>query len=49
MNHPVTCSSWWGPIAQKVLEDEGLPYEMWNTAMLKKYMPELNIEVNKFG
>lgn len=44
MNHPVTCSEWWGPIAKQVLEDEGLPYEKWDRAMLEKYKPELNMQ-----
>jgi aarF domain-containing kinase len=25
MNHPIKCSEWWGPIAESILEKEGLP------------------------
>jgi aarF domain-containing kinase len=49
MNHPVKCSEWWGPIAEKILEQEGLPYESWDYEQLVKYKPELNMQKHKFG
>ena len=48
MNVPVRCSDWWGPLALKILEKEGLPYEKWDAAMLEKYKPEIRMQVNKF-
>jgi len=39
LNHPVVCSDWWGEIAERELEREGLPYHVWT--------PELLREVNK--
>jgi len=44
MNHPVTCSDWWGEIAEKELQRMGLPYESWDEEQLMKYRPELNIQ-----
>jgi len=44
MNFPVTCSNWWGPIAEEVLRKEGLPYESWTEEMLYKYRPQMNIQ-----
>ena len=29
MNYPVVVSSFWGTIAERVLEEEGLPYAVW--------------------
>ena len=48
MNHPVTCSEWWGPIALGVLRDEGLPYESWTFEQLEQYKPELRMQVHRF-
>jgi len=48
MNHPVKCSNWWGPMAEKILEEEGLPYESWDNDMLMKYRPELNVIKQKW-
>eukprot|EP00588_Corethron_pennatum_P015509 CAMPEP_0194265100 /NCGR_PEP_ID=MMETSP0169-20130528/444_1 /TAXON_ID=218684 /ORGANISM="Corethron pennatum, Strain L29A3" /LENGTH=553 /DNA_ID=CAMNT_0039005499 /DNA_START=51 /DNA_END=1709 /DNA_ORIENTATION=- len=42
MNHPVKCSDWWGPIAEEILKEEGLPYESWNSEQLEKYKVEPN-------
>eukprot|EP00980_Cylindrotheca_fusiformis_P000442 scaffold106_cov123-Cylindrotheca_fusiformis.AAC.10 len=49
MNHPVKCSEWFGPIAEKVLEEEGLPYDTWTYDMLVKHKPEITIQKYKFG
>jgi len=49
MNHPIKCSEWWGPVAESVLEKEGLPYDTWDYAQLVKYRPELNIQKHKFA
>uniref|UniRef100_A0A7R9ZPL8 ABC1 atypical kinase-like domain-containing protein n=1 Tax=Craspedostauros australis TaxID=1486917 RepID=A0A7R9ZPL8_9STRA len=49
MNHPVKCSQWWGPIAEQVLIDEGLPYESWDREQLLKYKPEMNYQEYKFA
>lgn len=38
LNHPVVCSDWWGRIAEKELEREGVPYRMWTL----DFMRELN-------
>eukprot|EP00037_Helgoeca_nana_P027027 m.307307 g.307307 ORF g.307307 m.307307 type:complete len:567 (+) comp27380_c0_seq1:3594-5294(+) len=35
MQHPVVCSTFWAPIAEKVLLDEGLPYEDWNLELMQ--------------
>lgn len=49
MNHPVKCSDWWGPMAEQVLKDEGLPYETWDMEQMEKYKPELNMQKYKFA
>lgn len=49
MNHPIKCSEWWGPIAESILEKEGLPYDTWDYAQLVKHKPELNIQKHKFA
>jgi hypothetical protein len=49
MHHPVKCSEWFGPIAEEVLEEEGLPYDTWTHDMLVKHKPEINIQKYKFG
>lgn len=36
MGHPVVCSNYWGEIAEKALEDEGMPYEWWNLERLRE-------------
>eukprot|EP00939_MAST-03C_sp_MAST-3C-sp1_P001451 g1451.t1 len=36
MGHPVVCSATWGEIAERVLRDEGLPYESWDLARMEK-------------
>lgn len=50
MNHPVRCSEYWGPMAEEILIEEGLPYETWDMKQLKKYTPKnLNMQSFKFG
>ena len=49
MNHPVRCSDWWGPMAEQILRDEGLPYESWTKDQMLKYQPELNMQRYKFA
>lgn len=49
MNHPVKCSDWWGPIAEEILNKEGLPYDSWTYEMLVEYKPEMNIQKYKFA
>ena len=49
MNHPVRCSDWWGPMAEEVLRQEGLPYESWTLEQMEKYKPELNMQRYKFA
>jgi aarF domain-containing kinase len=49
MNHPITVSDYWGPIALEVLRREGLPYEKWDKDMLIKYKPEMNMQKYKFA
>lgn len=44
MNHPVKCSEYWGPIAEKILKEEGHPYESWNHDKLVAYKPELSMQ-----
>lgn len=48
MNHPVRCSDWWGPIAEEILKEEGLPYESWDHEQLVRYKVEGNIQKYKF-
>mmetsp|Transcript_35815 Transcript_35815/g.39882 ORF Transcript_35815/g.39882 Transcript_35815/m.39882 type:complete len:572 (-) Transcript_35815:658-2373(-) len=48
MNHPVKCSQWWGPIAEEILQKEGLPYEKWTYDMLVEHKPEMNMTKFKF-
>eukprot|EP00035_Acanthoeca_spectabilis_P038584 m.54440 g.54440 ORF g.54440 m.54440 type:complete len:515 (+) comp9197_c0_seq2:573-2117(+) len=36
MQHPVVCSKYWAPIAEQVLIDEGLPYEVWNLELMQE-------------
>jgi len=43
MNHPVKCSDWWGPMAERILEEEGHPYESWDHNKLVEYRPEMNV------
>ena len=49
MNHPVKCSDWWGQIAEDVLKEEGLPYEMWDYDMLLRYRPKMNMQKYKYA
>lgn len=49
MHHPVKCSDWFGPIAEEVLREEGLPYDDWTHDMLVKHKPEITIQKYKFG
>ena len=49
MNHPVKCSDWWGPMAEQILKDEGLPYESWTVEQMMKHKPELNMQRYKFA
>lgn len=45
MNHPVKCSDYWGPIAEKILRDEeNLPYEVWDYNLMSQHKPQLNIQ-----
>ena len=37
LNHPVVCSDWWGGIAEKELEREGVPYAMWDLEFMKQF------------
>lgn len=48
MNHPVKCSDWWGPMAEKILKEEGHPYESWDYDKLVKNRPELNVFKQKW-
>mmetsp|Transcript_25235 Transcript_25235/g.50764 ORF Transcript_25235/g.50764 Transcript_25235/m.50764 type:complete len:83 (+) Transcript_25235:57-305(+) len=48
MNHPITMSDWWGPIAIEMLRREGHPYETWDRAKLERFKPEINLQINKF-
>ena len=36
--YPVVCSDWWGPLAIKILRDEGLPYESWDRDLMQKHL-----------
>ncbi len=38
MGHPVRCSHYWGAVAEKVLEEEGCPYSVWNEAFAREIM-----------
>jgi len=49
MNHPIRCSDWWGPMAEQILRDEGLPYESWTKEKMMEYRPELNMQRYKFA
>lgn len=49
MNHPVKCSDWWGPMAEQILRQEGLPYESWTKEQMLQYRPELNMQRYKFA
>ena len=46
MGHPVVCSHYWGKLAEKALEDEGLPYSYWNFDTLKAFMTD-NVRIAK--
>ena len=37
LNHPVVCSDWWGSIAERELEREGVPYAMWDLPFMIKF------------
>ena len=41
VGYPVTCSDWWGPMAEKMLADEGLPYELWDRALLQRVCAQI--------
>ena len=47
MDHPVTCSKWWGPIAEAALEAEGLPYDSWNMEMLEREIGSDNLNMSR--
>jgi aarF domain-containing kinase len=49
MNHPVKCSTYWGPIAEQILIQEGHPYETWDHDKLVKYKPELSMQKMDWG
>lgn len=49
MNHPIRCSEWWGPLAEQILKEEGLPYESWTYEMMEEYAPEFNMQKYKFA
>ena len=36
MQHPVVCSAYWAPIAEEVLNEEGLPYEVWDLDLMQE-------------
>eukprot|EP01079_Euglenida_sp_SAG-EU17-18_P003563 gene3563-670_t len=44
MNYPIKCSDWWGPLAEKILKEEGVPYETWNLEKLIKNRPDMNMQ-----
>ena len=44
MDHPVTCSDWFGPIALAELEREGLPYRTWTREQLLAHRVETRIQ-----
>jgi len=48
MNHPITCSDVWGPMALAELEREGLPYETWTREQLLAHKVETRVQVNKY-
>lgn len=48
MNHPITVSDYWGPIAEKILVQEGHPYESWDRAKLQALKPDGKIQVNRW-
>jgi len=37
MNYPIVAAQWWGPLAEKVLEEEGLPYDSWTEQKLTDF------------
>ena len=49
MHHPIRCSDWFGPIAEQVLEEEGLPYDSWTYETLIEHKPEINLQKYKFA
>eukprot|EP00041_Stephanoeca_diplocostata_P020645 m.465737 g.465737 ORF g.465737 m.465737 type:complete len:203 (-) comp21629_c0_seq20:1231-1839(-) len=36
MNYPVVVSSFWGSIAERVLQEEGLPYDIWTLDLMNE-------------
>ena len=38
MGHPVRMSHYWGDYAEKVLRDEGCPYELWTLDYAREIM-----------
>jgi aarF domain-containing kinase len=36
--YPVVCSDWWGPLAIKILQEEGLPYDSWDRDLMLKHL-----------
>ena len=48
MGVPITCSQWWGEIALKALEAEGMPYETWDRAKLEENKVETRIQKHIF-
>ena len=38
MGYPIVCSRWWGPMADRVLRDEGLPYEVWDETLMQEHL-----------
>jgi hypothetical protein len=35
VDHPITCSDWWGTMAEEALAAEGIPYEQWDEAQIR--------------
>ena len=47
MNHAVKCSDYWGSIATQALEDEGLPYEVWNLETMERELGNAGLSIAK--
>ena len=47
VDHPITCSDWWGPMAEQLLAAEGLAYEGWDRALLRETCSKINPTIQK--
>ena len=47
LGHPVVCSEYWGQVAERALEAEGLPYHTWDEAQMRRELDVTNISMSR--